>query len=167
MAIQTTYDLRRLKGFEGQAGEGHNNVFVRSATNAAVDSFFGRACLAVAAEGDEFVQPTGSAGKFIGVLQHTHAVEQAELTLATAGLPKNQPGNVMRRGIIWVIAEDIVSDVTVGVFYRHTTPGAAPEFLGRFRTDLDTADATLVPEMSWLTTTVAAGELALVEINLP
>lgn len=167
MPIQTTYPLDMIVAFEGMAADGHNNKFIMSAVNVAADSFFGRACLAVAAEGDEFVQPTGSAGVFLGILQHTHAVEQADLTLATADQPKNQMANVMRRGWIWVVAEDEVTAVTDGVFYRHTTPGADPEFLGRFRTDADTADATQVTAAKWLTTTSGAGQLAKLEINLP
>ena len=97
MAIQTTYPLLKDQAFEGLAGEGNFVGGNRSAANVAADSFFGRACLTVAAEGDEFVQPTGSAGVFFGVLQHTHAVEQADLTVATAGLPQNQPGTVINQ----------------------------------------------------------------------
>lgn len=167
MAIQTVYPLDQIVAFEGMSADGHNNKFVLSAVNVAADSFFGRACLAVAAAGDEYVQPTTVAGTFLGILQHTHSIEQADLTLATAGQPQFQPGNVLRKGWIWVVAEDAVTDVTLGVFYRHTSPGADPEFLGRFRTDLDTADATLVPEARWMTTTSGAGQLAKVEINLP
>lgn len=167
MAIQTEYPLDQIVAFEGMGADGHNNVFVLSAVNVAADSFFGRACLAVAAAGDEYVQPTGTAGVFLGILRHTHSIEIGDLTLSTADQPQNQPGNVLRQGWIWVVAEDTVSDVTAGVFYRHTTPGADPEFLGRFRTDADTADATLVPEARWMTTTAGPGELAKVEINLP
>ena len=166
MAIQTTYPLRRTLAFEGQAGDGSNDVFVWSATNVAADSFFGRVCLAVAAEADEFVQPTGTAGVFMGILQHTHAVEQADLTLATAGLPQNQPGNVMRRGRIWVVAETVISDVTAGVFYDHANPAGDPEFFGRLTTQ-DDADTTAIPQVKWLGTTAAVGELVLVEINFP
>ena len=167
MIPQTSYPLDMIQAFEGMKADGHNSSFVMTAVNVAADSFFGRACLAVAGAGDEYVQPTTVAGAFLGILQHTHAIEQADLTSATADQPQFQPGNILRRGWIWVVAEDAVTDVTVGVFYRHTSPGADPEFLGRFRTDLDTADATLVPEARWMTTTTAAGQLAKVEINLP
>ncbi len=167
MAIQTTYPLDLAVAFEGLQGDGFHNVFRHTATNIAAESFFGRACLLVDDEGDEFVQPTGTAGTFMGILQHTHAVAEDELVSATAGLPANQPGAVMRSGRIWVVAEDVVSDISVGVFYRHANAGAAPEFLGRFRTDADTADATVIPEARWVRTTSAVGELTQIEINLP
>lgn len=167
MAIQTTYPLDLAVAFEGMQGDGFHNVFRHTATNIAAESFFGRACLLVVDEGDEFVQPTGSAGVFMGILQHTHAVAEDELVSATAGLPANQPGAVMRTGRIWVVAEDVVSDISVGVFYRHATPGGDPEFFGRFRTDADTAAATVIPEARWVRTTSAVGELTQIELNLP
>ena len=167
MAIQTTYPILKDQAFEGMMGDGNFVGGRWSAVNVAADSFFGRACLTVAGAGDEFVQPTTVAGVFFGVLMHTHAVEQSALTIATAGLPQNQPGNIVRRGRIWVVAEDEVTTVNDGVFYRHTSPGADPEFLGRFRTDADTADATAIPEAKWLTVTTGAGQLALLEVNLP
>jgi len=164
---QLTYPLVMAQAFEGAAYDGSQDSYGRSASNNAAASFFGRACLAVAGAADQFVQPTGSAGVFIGVLEHTHSIDPDQVTAGGGGLPVNHPGRVVRRGRVWVIAEDVVSDVTLGVHYRHTTPGAAPEFLGRFRTDTDTADATLIAGASWVTTTSAVGELAVIEFNLP
>ena len=167
MAIQTTYPLEMAVGFEGMQADGFHNVYRVSASNTAAESYFGRACLAVAGAGDEFVQPTGTAGVFFGVLQHTHAVSQQELVGADTGFPQNKMGSVMRVGRIWVIAEDVVSDVTAPVHYRHANAGADPEFLGRFRTDVDGGDATAIPAARWVTTTSAVGELAVIELNLP
>lgn len=165
MAIQTAYPLTMTQAFEGALVDGAN-CHIMSGTNVAAASFFGRACLAVAGFGDRFVQPTGSAGVFLGILVHSHAVEQSLVTPGAAGQPVNQPGGILRRGRIWVVTETAITDVTVGVFYRHTTPGALPEALGRFRVDADTADATQVTAAKWLTT-AAAGGLAQLEINLP
>lgn len=164
---QTSYPLEFGLPFEGAAYDGSQDSYRRSASNVAGPSFFGRACLAVTGAGDQFVQPTGSAGVFIGILQHSHAIEPSQVVAATGGLPVNHPGAVLRRGRIWVVAEDIVSDLTVGVFYRHTTPGADPDALGRFRTDADTATATEVPEATWGRVTTAVGELTFIELNLP
>ncbi len=164
---QVTVSLDMDLAFEGAGFDGSQDSYARSASNVAAASFFGRACLAVTGAGDQFVQPTGSAGVFIGILKHTHAIEQGQVIVGGAGLPVNHPGSVMRRGRIWVVAEDVVSDLTVGVFYRHTTPGADPEFLGRFRTDADTADATEIPEATWGKVTTAVGQLTYIELNLP
>jgi hypothetical protein len=164
---QLTYPNQFSLPFEGAAADGSTDSFKPSASNVAAPSFFGRACLAVTTDGEQFVQPTGSAGVFLGILMASHAIAQSQVVAATGELPVNHPGAVLRKGRIWVVAEDVVSDITAGVFYRHTTPGADPEFLGRFRTDADTADATLVPEARWVRVTSAVGELTIVELNLP
>lgn len=164
---QVTVSLDMDLSFEGAGFDGSQDSYAKTASNVAAASFFGRACLAVVGAGDQFVQPTGSAGVFIGILKHTHAIEQSQVVVGAAGLPVNHPGAVMRRGRIWVVAETVIDDVTDGVFYRHTTPGAAPEFLGRFRNDADTADATLIPEATWGRITTAVGQLTFIELNLP
>jgi hypothetical protein len=154
------------KAVEGALVNGHSDQYIISAANVAAASFFGRACLAVTGFGDRFVQPTTAAGVFIGILVHSHAVEQSQVTAGAAGLPVNKTGGVLRRGRIWVVTETAITDITVGVFYRHTTSGALPEALGRFRVDADTADATQVTAARWLGT-ASAGGLVQLEINLP
>ena len=163
---QLTYPQDMGLSFEGAPADGSQDSFRISATNTAAASFFGRACLAVTGDGDQFVQPTGSAGVFLGILQHSHAVEQSQVVAGEAGLPVNHPGAVVRRGRIWVVAETVIDDLTDGVFYRHTTPGASPEFLGRFSTT-DDANTTAVPQARWVRVTSATGELTIIELNLP
>ena len=164
---QVTYPKDMALAFEGANADGSTDSFGISASNTAAASFFGRACLAVATDGEQFVQPTGTAGTFLGVLQHSHAIEQDEVVAGAAGLPVNHPGRVVRRGRVWVVAEDVIDDLTDGVFYRHTSPGALPEALGRFRKDADTADATLIPGARWVRVTTGAGQLTIIEFNLP
>lgn len=161
---QLTYPNQFSLPFEGAAADGSTDSFNISASNVAAPSFFGRACLMVVTDGEQFVQPTGTAGVFLGLLMASHAIEQSQVVAATGELPINHPGAVMRRGRIWVVAEDEVSDLSVGVFYRHTTPGADPEFLGRLRTDADTADATLIPNARWRRVTSGTGQLTIVEL---
>ena len=166
---QLTVSLNMDLAFEGSGFDGSQDSYARSATNTAAASFFGRACLAVVTAGDQFVQPTGSAGTFIGILKHTHAVEQGQVVAGAAGLPVNHPGSVMRRGRIWVVAENEIDDLSNGVFYRHANSGALPEALGRFRDDNDGAsgDVTLIPEATWGKVNTAVGLLTFIELNLP
>jgi hypothetical protein len=63
------------------------------------------------------------------------------------------------------VAEVAITDITAGVFYRHTNAGALPEALGRFRND--TTDATEIPGARWVRTTAGAGQLTIIEFNLP
>ena len=156
---QLTYTTDMALAFEGANADGSTDSFGIIASNTAAASFFGRACLAVTTDGEQFVQPTGSAGVFLGVLQHSHAIEQDEVVAGAAGLPANHPGRV------WVVAEVAITDITAGVFYRHTNAGALPEALGRFRND--TTDATEIPGARWVRTTAGAGQLTIIEFNLP
>lgn len=166
---QLSYPLDMGISFEGSPYDGSQDSYARSASNAAAASFFGRACLAVATDGSQFVQPTGAAGTFIGILQHSHAIEQSQVVAGEAGLPVNHPGAVMRRGRIWVVSETIIDDLTKPVYYRHDNSGALPEALGRFRDDDDAAsgDVTIIVGAVWIRVNTAVGTLAVVELNQP
>jgi hypothetical protein len=121
-----------------------------------------------------------------GVTKGT-AVGQAELPNASGDItggvfegislwiPGREPGGddgqyedeetmpVLRRGVVWVYAEDAV---TYGAQpYCRYVAGAGEEY-GTFRSNADTADAAAVPTAQWRSTTAGAG-LALLEINLP
>lgn len=71
---------------------------------------------------------------------------------------------VLRKGRIWVIPEDAVTPAS-DVYLRHTANGVT--FVpGRWRTDADTAKGDQITGARWLTT-ASAGQLAVLEINLP
>lgn len=72
---------------------------------------------------------------------------------------------LLRRGRVWVIAEDAVDPSTDSVFVR-VSAGAGGSEIGAFRTDADTASAVALAEARWLTSTSGTGELALLEINI-
>lgn len=163
---QLVYPTDMAVAFEGAAADGASDAFRISASNTAAASFFGRACLAVTGDGEQFVQPTGTAGVFLGILQHSHAIEQSEVTAGAGGLPVNHPGAIIRRGRIWVVTEEAITDITADVFYRFTTPGGGAEALGRFRTDDDTSKALQVAAARW-TKVAGAGELTVIELSLP
>lgn len=166
---QLTYPKDMALSFEGAPADGSQDSFRISATNTAAASFFGRACLLVDTDEEQFVQPTGSAGVFLGILQHSHAIEQSQVVAGAAGLPVNHPGAVIRRGRVWVISETVIDDLSKGVFYRHANAGADPEALGRFRDDDDAAsgDVTLIADARWRRVNTAIGQLTVVELNLP
>lgn len=71
---------------------------------------------------------------------------------------------VCRKGQIWVMAEDAVTEGNA-VFVRFTAAGS--EELGRMRSDADGGDAVAIPSAIWRTSTTAVNQLALVELNLP
>lgn len=164
---QTEYPVEFGKPFEGAPYDGSFDSYRITASNVTGPSFFGRACLAVAGSGQRFVQPSGGAEPFLGVLQHSAAIEQSQVDPATGGLPAEHPGAIVRKGRIWVVAETVINDITAGVFYRNANAGADPEALGRFRNDAAGGDAIEVPQARWVFVTSAVGEMAVIELNLP
>jgi len=103
-----------------------------------------------------------------GIVIRTDAIEeQAANTLgvADANVPAYPIGHnfsVLRKGRIWVWAEEVVTPADQ-VFVRHTASGN--EKPGNFRQDADTANAALLKGARFMSTTTAAG-FVLVEINL-
>ena len=104
----------------------------------------------------------GSNDKFLGVVVQSHTVEQqADGTAqydATDGAP------VLRRGKIWVMAEEAV-DETKPVYLRFIANGAG-KLIGYFRTDDDSGKAYLIPNANFRYRTTGAG-LTILEINKP
>ena len=122
--------------------------------------FFGRAVIRDGAD-NLVVHPSGTAGTFVGLVVEELSIPAALLT--ANDIPIGHDATIMTAGIMWVIPEQ---NVTQGdpVYYRHTTPGASPEFLGRLRMDADTADATLIAGAQWFST-ATAGNPAMVRLN--
>lgn len=124
--------------------------------------FFGRAVIRGSADG-EVEHPSGTAGTFMGVVRRDEDIDPADLT--TGDLPAGHDAQIVTRGVMWVIAEDAVTE-GAAVYYRHNAPGALPEALGRFRSDVDAGDATLIPGARWASS-ATAGNPAKLELNIP
>lgn len=83
----------------------------------------------------------------------------------TAGeFADGDPIPVMRKGEMWMIAEDAVADG--GAVFARFVAGAGEE-LGRVRSDADGSDAVAVPGCFFRGTTTGVNQLVKVEINLP
>lgn len=132
------------------------------AIDPANELFFGRAVIRGSADG-EVEHPSGTAGTFLGVVMRDDNIDPQDLT--TGDLPAGHEAKIMQKGRIWVIAEDAVTE-GAAAYYRHNAPGAAPEFLGRFRSDVDAGDATLVPGARW-GSSATAGNPAILILNIP
>lgn len=168
MAIQTTYPEQFSIGFEGQLADGASDRFARSYTNITVDMEYGRMVVQAPGDADNecSVPATGSIAA-LGVTMFTHATERTLLPDAgTFGIPVNKPANVLRRGRVVVVVEEAVTPASA-VHFRHNAPGALPEAIGRWRTDVDGGDATLVANAkARFMTSAAAGEKAILEFDL-
>lgn len=151
---------------EGMSGDAAVDQHVRSYTDPTNATLFGRAAV-LGASADLFNVPDGTDGQFIGITIHTHSVEASQVPLATEAIPATQPVNIKSKGRVYVHPED---DIALGdtVFYRHSNAGAAPEGVGKFRSDNDSAsgDVTAVLNARWLGAGLANTPV-LLEIGLP
>jgi len=171
MGIQTSYPETFAVGLEGDLADSGSDRHVRTFVEEnGVAYFFGRA-VERGTSGDEFIVPLGTAANFMGVTVHTHAVELSELPDATLeGIPSTKPANVLTKGRVLVLPETAVAPGSA-VYYRFQNAGADPEGQGRFRSDNDggSLDVVQLPVGSgavWRTA-AAAGEPAVLELNLP
>lgn len=118
----------------------------------------------VTAGPDKSALPSATGFVFDGVAIMKHKAQQNSTN--SAQYEANEAISTMRKGRVWVLAEQQITSVDDPVYLRHTANGGttAP---GRFRIDADTSNADLISQARWLTTTTAADELALLEINIP
>lgn len=100
-----------------------------------------------------------SGGVGIGFSVLDTSLEQADTPL---GYENEVPMQIMRRGRMWVVAEDAVA-FGAAVFVRFTAGGG--EFLGRVRSDVDAGDAVALPGATFRGTTTGADELVIVEYD--
>lgn len=161
MALITSIRDASTLGNEGDlATSAHQRI--QSGWDPANELFFGRAVIRGSAD-TEVEHPSGSAGTFMGVVKRDYNIEPADVS--TGDIPAGHEAKIMLEGRIWVIAEDAVTEGGA-VYYRHDAAGALPEALGRFRSNADAGDATLVPGARWASS-ATAGNPAILEINIP
>lgn len=100
-----------------------------------------------------------SGGVGLGFSVLDTSIEQADTPL---GYEDESIMQIMRRGRIWMLAEDAVVFGNA-VFVRFVAGGG--EELGRVRSDADTADAVALPGATFRGTTTGVDELVLVEFD--
>lgn len=165
---QTTYPADMARGVEGQLADGAADRHTVTRVNTTADMFFGQAVEEIVADDNEVETPgAATSGIFAGVTHHTHAIDAFALAAGT-GIPQNNPANVLRKGRVLVVVEETVTKTQAG-FYRFQNAGALPEKVGRWRQDVDAGDARAVaaPGIAVFQTGAAAGELAILEVNIP
>jgi len=98
-----------------------------------------------------------------GVVVASEAIV-SDPSVADAQYPVKSAVSILKKGRIWVIAEDAVTAGTSGVHVRIAGTGN----LGAFRGASVVAETAQLPDAQgkWLSSTTAPGQLALLEINL-
>lgn len=176
MSPQLNYN-EQANSFAGMRGDNREGVQVVTAVNADVVSIpFGVFVVASAAgtyapgvpslAGTPLqVQlPSGSGNDFAngGFVMQSHEYDK-RLDLDTVGVVVARQLNVMRRGSIWVVAEQAMLK-TDPVFVRYTANGAG-KLVGQVRKDADTGKATQLWGAKVLSEITAAGNL-LIEFDM-
>jgi hypothetical protein len=122
---------------------------------------YGRACVRAANQTVKLGTVTGDVtNAFQGFAVRQEYKEQLP-DGSGPGYPDKEPIAVLRRGFIWVAVEGAVTEETP-VFARTAASGGNTT-IGAIRGDADSANATLIPNARFITSTTAAG-LAIVEV---
>lgn len=98
-----------------------------------------------------------------GVVVASQAIE-CDSSAADPQYPVKSAVSILKKGRIWVIAENVVTAGTSGVHVRIAGTGN----LGAFRGASVVGETAQLPDANakWLTSTTGAGQLALLEVNL-
>lgn len=156
--MQTSYSISMAVAQTGQLADlGPNDIVSKVNVVDALTSF-GLAVVQGATD-DQAHLPSLSTDKVIGVVVHVANREQA-LGTGIVGFKKSDVLPVLMKGRIWVLVDGPV--VVNGPVFVRFAGGQA----GVFRSDADTANATLVDGASFATSAFAGG-LAIVNFNLP
>lgn len=151
---QTAYTVQAPVAFAGLLADGNADMHSRSLANEdAALAKFGLGYFLGTDPVTQFELPAGAAGLLAGVLIHRHQTEQRALfgsggSGGATGLLQDEPGDLLRRGRIWV---PTIGAVTAGggAWLIHTTAN-----FGSWR-----ADAGGVAEVSTLTPNPVTNDL--------
>lgn len=168
--MQTSYSRYMDRAFAGMlADSGLNDVLSYFNAEASASLPFGIAVAKHAAADDAagLLADGATAAAVIGITVHHHVTEQQLLQGVTpedAGIPPKSPMPVLKRGRINVKVEEAVTPASP-VYVRHTA--GVGEQKGAFRASADGGDAVQLTTGFRFLTSAGAGEMAVLEVNLP
>ena len=164
MAVQTTYSQSMAAAYVGQLADNAGHL-IKPCTNGEVSASipFGYA-VKFGVLDNEALLPTAETSKIVGIVVHSHAYGVSPYgDLDTTGVKIDGNLNVLRKGRIWVTAEDAC--VPGDRLWVRCTAGGAGEVVGGL-TNADEGTETIdcTAQGVWLTT-AAAGALAILEVD--
>lgn len=166
--MQTSYSIYQAAGMLGMIADSSIVQDVESYKNPDAEVKFGHAVTRGAAS-DEIIHPDSAAKitdeKLVrGVVIAAHEMESKQDGAVAGYVPKSVVP-VMRKGRVWVLAEDTITEGTSTVNVRHAANGGNTQ-LGRFRGAADSSFTAVMPKSKWKTSTTGNGQLAVLEIDL-
>lgn len=166
--MQLSYSIDMAVGRVGAIADSAMVQDIESRINTAAEVKFG--CVVTrGASPDEIVHPD-AAGEITsellvrGIVVATHELESKQDS-ATPGYPAKSVVPVMRKGRIWVLAEDTITEGTSTVNARFAANGGNTQ-LGALRGAADSTFTAVLPKAKWKTSTSGSGQLAILEIDL-
>ena len=99
-AQQSSYALELTNAIEGMLFDSRDSMVVALRNDVGAEVPYGHLVCQSTSDSDAFVLAV-NAGVVAGVLIHAHNHEHV-----TTGLPDDKFGNILQRGIVWVITED-------------------------------------------------------------
>lgn len=163
-AVQTSYALKQTAAYAGMVADGcHPDIEAAFNEEASAEIAFGRAVKYGVADNGALL-PTAETSKIRGIVTHSHAYSNGPYgDLGTTGVKAGGVLNVMRKGRIWVVAEDAV--VPGDRLWVRAVAGGDPEFLGGLTNADDSTDTIDCTNVGVWRTTAAAGALAILEVD--
>jgi hypothetical protein len=164
MAVQTSYGTTMPAAFSGQLADNSANECIAMYNGAAAEIAFGRAVKFGAAD-YEAILPSAETDKIVGIVVHSHAYTKGftGAELGSTGVVENGNLTVLRKGRIWVIAEDAVT--RGDRLWVRAVAGGDPEFLGGLLNADDSTDTIDCTNQGVWLTSASAGGLALLEVD--
>lgn len=162
----TANDYGRSIDVEGRAGKilAHVNHTKIHTFNAHTDVIAYGSALIRGTKYDDAVAPTATGGEFIGIAIREVTDETYFNANGDAGFDVGQYFTRLTKGLIYVPVETDVTPIS-SVFFRHTdTEGFVGNF---FRADADAGNADPITTGAKWFKPALAGELAILELNLP
>ncbi len=175
MPVQTSVSDRPEAAYAGLlVGTQHQIIGMKNAESSASIPFgFGVVFKAAGTTDQDAILPTAETDLFMGVVCHSHVYDRTYTLadgstggeLTSTGLKPGAMMNVVRKGMLWVVAEDACTPGQK-LWVRCTAGGAGEVVGGLVNADegTETIDATAVG--TWMTT-AAAGGLAILSLDLP
>lgn len=160
---QTTFPTGQVDAlFEGSRATAEPWITASAVSaEASAEIPFGRMVQKGTTDDSALILAGAAATDLIGIVAFRQGYSK-DVDLGLTGLKPKATLELVRKGVVWVIAEDAVVAHTTAVRVRHTVGAGA---IGRFRGAAVAGQTFLLTGVKWRTS-ASAGQLAMLEIDM-
>lgn len=173
LAVQTTYSESVTAAYAGMLASEDCDIISMTNVEASASMPFGRGVIfkATNTTDQDALVPSAETDKVAGIVVHSHAYDRSWTNaagttvgeLSATGLLPGTMLNVLRRGVIWVIAEDAC--VPGDRLWVRCTAGGAGEVVGGCTNGDEGTETIDCTNQGVFLTTAAAGGLAKLQVD--